>query len=252
VPENWHSPRSRSAPAAAAPARLAEQYDGNVRWHESADGTLEVATWKDGHLKRHLVHEDGTTTVVASFDPTSAYRLGRTLTWAGFAICVLTIASGMALGLDHNGNPWSSLILPVFVVGMILAAIGGTMHAHRSDVAWSLGRLGETTAEWHTPPQLHGWEPTSSEQLAAVEELAEEHDGVAYVRDDGAATIAALVLRKRRVDSYWIDRLGNIGLTQTLPSRFLGTRKLATRARKLPDASAWIEIRTRPEPTNDA
>jgi hypothetical protein len=30
VPESWHSPRSRSAPAAAAPARLAEQYDGNL------------------------------------------------------------------------------------------------------------------------------------------------------------------------------------------------------------------------------
>jgi hypothetical protein len=86
-----------------------------------------------------------------------------------------------------------------------------------------------------------------------VEELALEYeDGVAYVRDVGEATVQALVLRKRRVDSYWIDRLGNVGLTETLPSRFPGTLSLARRVRKLPDASAWVEIRVRPEPTNDA
>lgn len=253
MPEKWYSPRSRSAPAAAAPARLAEQCDGNVLWHEATDGTLEVAALKDGCLTRHLVHQDGTTTVIASFDPPAGYRLSGPLTWVGVALCASMILLGGVGDAVASSDSREAVIFPGFILGMVLAWLGGTMRANRSDIGWSIKRLGETPAEWHTPPQLHGWQPTSSQQLAAVEELADEHDdGVAYVRDNGGATIETLVLRKRRVDSYWIDRLGNVGLSETLSSRFLGTWSLARRVRKLPDASAWIEIRTRPEPSNDA
>lgn len=198
------------------------------------------------------VHQDGTTTVTASFDPSAGYRLAGPLTWIGFALCVSMVLLG-GVG-DAIGSPDSAaaLIFPGFILGMILFGVGGTMRANRSNVAWLIKRQGETPAEWHTPPQLHGWQPTSSQQLAAVEELAVEHDeGVAYVRDNGGATIEALVLRKRRVDSYWIDRLGNVGLSETLPSRFPGTWNFARRVRKLPDASDWIEVRTRPEPEGE-
>jgi hypothetical protein len=253
VPETWHSPRSRSALVAAAPARLAEEYDGNVLWHEATDGTLEVAALKDGRLTRHLVHQDGTTTVTASFDPSAGYRLGGPLTWVGFALCASMVILG-AVGEAIGSSDWTAaVIFPGFILGMIFVWVGGTMRANRSNVGWLIKRLGERPAEWHMPPQFHGWQPTSSQQLAAMEELAAAHDdGVAYVRDNGGAMIEALVLRKRRVDSYWIDRLGNVGLSETLPSRFPGTWSLARRVRKLPDASAWIEIRTRPEPSNDA
>jgi hypothetical protein len=253
VAETWHSPRSRSAAVAAAPARLAEQCDGYAVWRQAPDGTLEIATLKDGRLTRHLVHDDGTTTALESFDSSAGSVFGQRLTWAGFAICVLIVASGAILAPAGVSDRRAMVIFPAFLIGMALAAIGGTMREHRSDPRWLLRRLGDNPAEWQIPSRLNGWQPASSEQLAAVEELAEEHDdGVAYVRDNGGATIQALVLRKRRVDSYWIDRLGNVGLSETLPSRFPGTLMLARRVRKLPDASAWIEIRTRPEPTNDA
>jgi hypothetical protein len=238
---------------AAAPARLAEEYDGNVLWHEATDGTVEIATLEDGCLTRHLVHQDGTTTVTSSFGPTAGYRLGGPLTWAGFAVCVLMIPLGGIGSAVMSSDSNDAVIFLGFILGIILVAVGATMRANRSNIYWFIKRLDETPAEWHTPPQLHGWQPTSSQQLAAVEELAEQHeDGVAYVRDEGGATIQALVLRRRRVDSYWIDRLGNAGLSETLPSLFPGTWSLARRVRKLPDASAWIEIRTRPEPSNDA
>jgi len=252
VPESWHSPRSRSAAAAAAPARLAEQYDGNVLWHEATDGTIEIAALKDGRLTRHHVHQDGTTTVTGSFDPGARYRLGGPLTWVGFALCVSMVLLGGVGDAIGSSDSTAAVIFPGFILGMILFWAGGTMRANSSNVEWLIKRQGETPAEWHTPPQLHGWQPTSSQQLAAVEELAVQHeDGVAYVRDNGGAMIQALVLRKRRVDSYWIDRLGNVGLSETLPSGFPGTLSLARRVRKLPDAPAWIEVRTRPEPAGD-
>jgi hypothetical protein len=239
---------------AAAPARLAEQYSGYAVWRQAVGGKLEVATVEDGRLTRHRVHEDGSTTARESFDPSAGYVVGLWLTWVGFAICLLIIVSGAILAPDGVSHPGIGVaIFAAFISGLALAAIGGTMREHRSDPRWLLRKLGDDPAEWQIPPQLHGWQPTSSEQLTAVEELATEHEeGVAYVRDDGSATIEALVLRRRRVDSYWIDRLGNVGLRETLTSRFPGTLSLARRVRKLPDGSAWTEIRTRPEPTNDA
>ena len=254
MPETWHSPRSRSAAVAAAPARLAEEYDGFAVWRLTPNGTLEVATLRDGCLTRHVVNEDGTTAVLESFDSTAGYALGKRLIWVGFAICALIVIGGGTLAPSGASHPGAGVvILATFLVGTALAWTGGTMREHRSDPRWLLGRVGDNPAEWQIPPRLHGWDPRSSQQLAAVEELALEHeDGVAYVRDVGEATVQALVLRKRRVDSYWIDRLGNVGLSETLPSRFPGTLSLARRVRKLPDASAWVEIRVRPEPTNDA
>jgi len=256
VPENWHSPRTRSAAAAVAPARLAEQHNGYAVWRQAPDGTLEIATLEDGRLTRHLVHEDGTTTALESFEPSAGYVFGLWLTWIGFAICVLIVVSGAILapdGVSHRRAALGVAVFAAFIAGIALSAIGATMREHRSDPRWLLRRLGDDPTDWQIPPQLHGWQPASSQQLAAVEELAVEHeDGVAYVRDNGGATIQALVLRKRRVDSYWIDRLGNVGLSETLPTRFLGTWSLARRVRKLPDAWAWVEIRTRPEPTSDA
>ena len=254
MPETWHSPRSRSAAVAAAPARLAEEYDGFAVWRLTPNGTLEVATLRDGCLTRHVVNEDGTTAVLESFDSTAGYALGMRLTWVGFAICALIVIGGGILAPSGASHPGAGVvILATFLVGIALAWTGGTMREHRSDPRWLLRRLGDDPADWQIPPRLHGWQPASSEQLAAAEELAVQHEeGVAYVRDDGDATIQALVLRNRRVDSYWIDRLGNVGLTETLPSRFPGTLSLARRVRKLPDASAWVEIRVRPEPTNDA
>ena len=249
MPETWHSPRSRSAAVAAAPARLAEEYDGFAVWRLTPSGTLEVATLRDGCLTRHVVNEDGTTAVLESFDSTAGYALGKRLIWVCFAICALIVIGGGILAPSGGSDPGAGVvILAAFLVGMALAWTGGTMREHRSDPRWLLGRVGDDPAEWHTPPQLHGWQPTSSQQFAAVEQLAVEHeDGVAYVRDNRGA-IEALVLRKRRVDSYWIDRLGNVGLSATLPSRFPGTWSLARRVHKLPDASNWIQIRTRPEP----
>lgn len=239
-----------------APARLAEQHNGYAVWRQTSKGTLEVATLEDGRLTRHLVHEDGTTTALESSEPSAGYVFGLWLTWIGLAICVVIVVSGAILapdGVSHRRAALGVAAFAAFVAGMALSAMGGTMREHRSDPRWLLRRLGDDPADWQIPPQLHGWQPASSEQLTAVEELAEAHeDGVAYVRNDGGSTVDVLVLRKRRVDSYWIDRLGNVGLRETLPTRFLGTWSLARRVRKLPDASAWIEIRTMPEPTNDA
>jgi hypothetical protein len=64
--------------------------------------------------------------------------------------------------------------------------------------------------EWHEPTDLHGWAPRTSAQLAAVEQIADDHDGRALVRDVGAATIDVCAPRKGALDWYVIDGEGRV------------------------------------------
>jgi hypothetical protein len=52
----FRSPSTRSVEAAITPARLADQFDGMVLWHERADGELDVAVLRDGRIDRYVVH----------------------------------------------------------------------------------------------------------------------------------------------------------------------------------------------------
>jgi hypothetical protein len=58
--------------------------------------------------------------------------------------------------------------------------------------------------EWHEPTDLKGWTPRTSAQLAAVEEIADEHGGLALVRDVGAATIEVCAPCRGALDYYVI------------------------------------------------
>jgi hypothetical protein len=64
--------------------------------------------------------------------------------------------------------------------------------------------------EWHEPTDLHGWAPRTSAQLAAVEQIANDHDGLALVRDVGAATIDVCAPQKGVLDWYVIGGDGTI------------------------------------------
>jgi hypothetical protein len=69
--------------------------------------------------------------------------------------------------------------------------------------------------EWHEPTDLHGWAPRTSAQLAAVEQIANDHDGLALVRDVGAATIDVCAPQKGVLDWYVI---GGDGTIEHLPN----------------------------------
>lgn len=90
---------------------------------------------------------------------------------------------------------------------------------------------------WHEATQLNGWAPRSSAQLAAVERLANDHDGVAQVRDVGTATVDVLVTGWCRRKSYQVDQAGR---TELVESTRQGKKEIAAQA---------VEIRTKePEP----
>ena len=81
---------------AAAPARLAEEYGGRALWRARLNGELEVATVRDGYMYRHLVNEDGTTTLIDSAPPPPGYRWSVATVCAGFAVC-MTALIGVAI-----------------------------------------------------------------------------------------------------------------------------------------------------------
>jgi hypothetical protein len=64
--------------------------------------------------------------------------------------------------------------------------------------------------EWHEPTDLKGRTPRTSAQLAAVEQIADEHDGLALVRDVGGAAIDVCAPRKGSLEWYVVNGDGTV------------------------------------------
>ena len=93
--------------------------------------------------------------------------------------------------------------------------------------------LSSSTSAWHEATQLSGWAPRTSAQLAAVERLANDHDGVARVRDVGAAKVDVLVIRWLRHQRYRVDEAGSTEFAKS------------SRQRNKDIAAQAVEIRTK-------
>jgi hypothetical protein len=217
---------TRSLAAASAPARLAEQHDGRALWRIQPSGRLDVATVKDGWFYRHVVHNDGTTTLIESIPPPPGHRFAWPLaSTVGFVLFWATLL----IGIDSHNDPfhWP---LPLLVCGAV-CAIGMSVYLY----AESIGQRLDAPEQWHEAAKLSGWVPRTSAQLAAVVQFADEHHGVAHVRDRGGRTVDVRV-RHWGVKRYEVDRSGRIELAESEWPK--------------DDGLPWFLVRTVEEPDN--
>ena len=189
--KQYSLPISRTAGVAAAPARLAEEYGSRALWRARLDGELEVATVRDGYLYRRLVNENGTTTLIDSAPPPPGYRWSFPTVCAGFAVCMAALIGVAIHGRLEFVAPRPAF-LP-FIVGMAVMGIGWLPVFFAEAVEQRVKHLSSWMSVWHEATQLNGWAPRTSAQRAAVERLANDHDGIAQVRDVGTATVDVLV-----------------------------------------------------------
>jgi hypothetical protein len=212
----FRSPSSGTAAAATAPSLLASRVDGRARWRELPDGAIEVATLDDqGRLERVRVEGDGSTTPLAA-----ATTDGRP--WAlPTMILGIVLFVGVSILLD-SADPDPRGILTVFI-GFALIAIGGFAHHGARDIDGRLKRVYGKNAGWHEATNLKGWMPRTAQQLRTVEQLADTHEGVAFVRDVGGKTIEAYARCRDRFEHYWVDENGNAELVESasVRSRFI-------------------------------
>jgi len=233
--KQYSLPISRTAAVAAAPARLAEEYGGRALWRARPDGELEVATVRDGYLYRHLVKEDGTTTLIDSAPPPPGYRWGLATVCAGFAVC-MTALVGITIDRRVGSVTPGPVFLP-FIVGMAVMVIGWIPALYAESIERRVRHLSSWVSVWHEATQLNGWAPRTSAQLAKVERFANDHGGVAEVRDIGAATVDVLVTGRWRRQWYRVDEAGRAELVES------------TRQGRKDVAAQAVEVRTRePEP----
>ncbi len=246
----FRSPSVRSIAAATAPARLAEEVDGAAMWRERPDGELDVAVMRDGRIDRYIVHEDGSETLVGSSPPSLPQRWGGRVAIGAWLVGLATL---ITLGITDpdgiGGNVVSFLLVALWLACFALFGIGGYFGAKRDDLESRLKTLPDGAGDWHLPTKLNGWIPRSSEQLRAVERIADEHDGLALVHETGARTVDVAGVHKGRLERYWVDDLGRAGLADTTPP---GPRQLVQRvlgalaiAMVLGIVAVWLTVEER-------
>ena len=221
--KKYRLPTTRSLAAASAPARLAEQHDGRALWRIRPNERLEVATVKDGWFYRHVVHNDGTTTVIESLPPTPWHRWTEPFAGACMTLTLAILIAGVILHKD--GFHWLLPLLVSFGAGLLATL----MNVYEEDIGQRL----DAPDDWHEATKLSGWAPRTSAQLAAVVQFADEHHGVAHVRDRGGRTVDVHV-RHWGLKRYEVDQSGRIERAESEWPKDNG----------LP----WLEVRTREEP----
>jgi hypothetical protein len=215
----FHSPQSGSAAAATTPERLARELDGNVRWRELPNGELEVATINEGRVDRYHVQPDGERVLVDASAAPFGHRSGRRLAIIGLLLIFASIA------VSASTSETAGFV--IFLLGLGLGFAGLIARSRSDDLDARLKKI-DKGGEWHEPTNLHGWVPRSAEQLAAVERIADDHDGLAFVRDIGTRTIEVLAMRRGRLERYWVDEVGTSGVevTASLARRYVADRLL--------------------------
>src|ERR1700693_4843597 len=101
----YRSPSWGSAAAAITPARLAEEFD-QVLWRKLPDGGLEVAVKRDGRIEHLQVHDDGSTSPLATVTVRSV-RWATVLGTGGVVLGFLSVGAAF-LGAGER-------TLPVFI-----------------------------------------------------------------------------------------------------------------------------------------
>jgi hypothetical protein len=248
----FRSPSSTSIAVATAPSRLAAEVGGRLRWRELGDGTVEVAALSDdGRIERLRVEGDGSTTPVSSTPaPRRALAFATLILGLALFIGAPVLLSATDPG-DHGEHPFTVVAV---LVGFALVAAGGVATFNARDLDARLKKEHGRNAAWNEPLNLGDWEPRSAAQLHRVEQLADDHEGVAYVRDVGARTIEVYTRHRGRFEHYWVDEDGRADLLDSGSARrrYLTSMSLERRVQQLRSAGgAWHQIHAWIEEADD-
>jgi len=234
------SPYLRTPEASVAPARLAHESNGEAWWRPAAGGGVEVATLRHGEFRRHRVNDDGAVTLSEALPPTTLQRRGGRLVLGGWLLCLASVLVG-GFAAERWGE-LAPLAVGGFAIGFVLFWIGGHASSRASDVGERLKWMKETSRDWNVAPELATWKPATTAQLRAVEDIADDHGGVAYVRGDGTRVVEVSVRRGLRLHRLWVDEIGNRGVAH-MPTRTL--RPLSAQVRRVESrGETWHLVKT--------
>lgn len=238
------SPHLRSTLAATSAARLAEASQGEALWRAAPAGSVEIVTLTDGVFRRHIVQGDGAMHLADEVPPTVLERCGKRIAVTGWLFCLIAIVVlGVTAPEGADRPSWAVLFFVLLALGAVLFIVGGGLSSRYEALGSRLKRVGLPTDGWRRAPDLDGWMPVSTAQLAAVEELAEAYGGVAHVRAGVRGEAEVLVRRGTRVVTLWVNASGDSGVVEDAAA---GRHTLAWHAKHRPvGADAWYRVDTR-------
>lgn len=172
---------------------------------------------RDGGIDRYRVEEDGSAALVQSSPAPWTKKWAFKAALLGWLVALSAIVVGSWLDSRHRPPPaaWTALV----VIGMALFFLAALASERADNLLSRLKREHEPgRAEWHVPTNLHDWIPRTSEQLATVERIANEHDGVALLGDHGSRTVDVYAIVKGRTERFWVDENGRAELVDAKPA----------------------------------
>jgi hypothetical protein len=196
---------------------LAADAGGRLRWRELPDGTVEVAVLSDdGRVERSRVDPDGSTTPL-SISPPRSRAWARTV--CGFGIALFIGVPIFLSVTDRAGTGEHPLAMVAVLTGFALIALGAIASFNAHDLDSRLKQEEGKRAGWTEPLNLGDWTPRSAAQLRTVQQLADDHEGVALVRDVGGRTIEVYTKARGRFEHHWVGENGRAELVDSGSAR---------------------------------
>jgi hypothetical protein len=142
---------------------------------------------------------------------------------AGWLLCLTSIVVG-GLAAERSDEV-APLAAGGFVVGCVLFWSGGHASARASGVGDRLKWMKEKTDGWNVAPELDSWQAATTAQLRAVEDIADDHGGVAFVCGDAIGVVQVLARRGLRVHRLWVDEIATVAWQASAHGRCVRCRR---------------------------
>ena len=213
------------------------------------DGSIEVATVRDGNVERSRVAADGTTIRLE----TTRAPLARTIGRRGMVGSWLTFFAAMCLtgAIDPAGRHSHPLLVALMLACVVAMFVSGALMVKtdkRVADAFAEGGGWFAVVSLSPPTRERSW--SSVRQLLAAERLAARHGDHAALRFRGDGDAEVVVETNAALEQYVVDPGGHVTLLHTGPSeRRWPKGELHTRARRRygGDRRDWIHLDRRPD-----
>jgi hypothetical protein len=201
-------PKHDLSAAIGAADELASRYREGTTRRLNADGSIDLAAMQGSFRRKFLLYRvspDGAAELVKSEGPPGGFVLAVAMLVGGGVLFAASILAAIAL------QDAADEVVGIGIIGFIVCFIGA-IRSNRFGLDWYIRETFGSEAEWQQLYVPTEWAPRSVDQLRAVEQLADEHDGKAFARPHPAGGTEVRTLHRGRLHTHLVAEDGTVSL----------------------------------------